>query len=368
MKKTLLLGLGAVAMAIGSASVALFQQKVAIKEADAALDATYVYFKTPWNNETSDVHVWNTNEDATNLPLTKAADNIWKIARSSISGYANFIIRATAGKWDDGQTGDLKYSLFTKADFVEVQEDSTTTYRWSLYCTKNSWSENSNYCLTFNNASEVKITDVSISKDDTMKIVRITDDGSSSWIDEGYWYGYTTPLNKSASSDAGKFTNDASDNIVAKEDGVFSFFFNMSGGTNSIWITDADKVAIDGWATGFIGVTDFCDVGDTDWDTYAGYYSALSAKAKSYFIGATADPEGNNVAKAAARYDNAVANHGKTPFATGGSRAGGALKIPALPMSNGDNNLASVIVVASVAAISTIGATFFFVRARKRRE
>lgn len=366
-KKTFLAIAALGVLSLAGAGMAAFALQPDAKEVTAALDDTYIYFVTPWNNGTSDIHVWNTKDDGTEKILTKAADYVWKIERSAVSGYANFNVRGSAGTWDDGQTGNLKFSVFEKADLVKVFEKSTGTDRWSLFCTGNSWQESADYCFTFNSSSEVKLTGVSLEENDTLKVVKIYNpgDGNAETIN---YYGYAGPLNKSGDSDAGKFKADGEDNIVAKEDGVFSFFFNMGGGNNSIWITDADKVAIDGWATGFIGVTDFCDVDDTDWETYAGSFEELSPKAQGYFNDATADAGGNNVAKAAYRYDNAVNNHGKTPFTSGGKRPVAAARyIPTLAKSNENQGIVSVLIIGGAAVASIIGAGLFAYK-RKERE
>lgn len=220
-----------------------------------------------------------------------------------------------------------------------------------------SWDFSDGIPTAFNpgNLSEVKIENVTLTAGDVFKI----SDGSK-------WFGWSDV--KSASPLKDCFEEDSTNiKVKAGKTGSYTFFVDTTkdeGSGDAIWITGAIYVAIDGWCENFMKVNEFCDAGDTDWATYAASFAELDPDAQDIFNNATAsNAEGaNNIEQAAYRYDNAVANKGKTAFA-GGKRAKNSALI-ASPMKGMESGLTTAIAVtAAVGAAAAVG--FFFIRKRK---
>ena len=213
--------------------------------------------------------------------------------------------------------------------------------------------------MVVNNTSEVMIQNITLTAGDVFEFT----DGTKwlGWSDVKPGTPDANPIN--ACFKAGANDN----NIEVVNSGTYTFYVDVtkeSGTANSIWITQQAYVDIDGWSDGFNKVADFCDIGDTDWATYAASFAELDPDAQDIFNKATAnaDEHASNIERAAARYDYAVGTKGKTAFA-GGSRAKNALFIS--PMSKGTDNggVAAVAVTAAIGVGAAVGLIFL----RRRR-
>jgi|GEM_PF-5719395 len=277
------------------------------------------------------------------------------------NGGTNAVVRAGKGgtytftiNWNVENYDDKTYG-------VSVDSYIPDSTAWKMVGNGSLWDGSFVYAnglaMTPEDAAQVKIVNVSLAAGDTFR-----------FYDQSKTLGWTDV--KAGSPINGNFEND-SGNIKVKtgKAGTYTFYVDTTqtaGSANSIWITQDAYVKLDGWATAFIkNDIDFCDADDTDWATFASRFNSgeLSEEARDIFRDVTANASGNNIEKAAARYDNAVANHGKTPFAgSGGKRASAAHIIT--PMKDMEGGVATAITVtAAIGAAAAVG--FFFIRKRK---
>ena len=161
---------------------------------------------------------------------------------------------------------------------------------------------------------------------------------------------------------SGNFGGGSGNDIEINATGIYSLYFDAS--THNVHIANPEYAAVDGWAEAFNEVDEFCDAEDTDWASVGDSFALLTATAQGFFNDATANASGNNLEKAAYRYDNAVTNHGKTPFA-GGSRASGAKN--SLSLIDNKSSVTPVLVI-TACALAVAGTGVFFVTKRKHSD
>ncbi len=158
------------------------------------------------------------------------------------------------------------------------------------------------------------------------------------------------------------------------------------GADNACWLGNADgdgKFAFEGhysyspdrgrlttWANTFIEAEDLCNGSGDEWADFATTYAALGPGAQAYFATAqvTANKDGNNLEKAAYRYERGVAVKNQTAFAESQRPKTGfqanysaALKLSSNNMQGGATS--AIAVTAAVGAAAAVG--FFFIRKKK---
>lgn len=280
----------------------------------------------------------------------------------------------TQGSWDSGkkwnQTGDLGWR---EATYLQDQWDPTTSQcnQWTL-----SAEVRSNQIPSF--GTKTTLSKIGINSDGNPEV-----SGSVSLVlneefkmlaGDGVWSGYygrPDALKNCFSGGSMTERSDSNPNIKCLVAGTYDFFFDTE--TKRVWLTRQDIVDADGWATYFNGHVG-CDASGqslpSGWTTVSSAYSSLSSAAKDYVYGGTADTGGDNLGRALATYDYAVAHHSElTKFITDGSgshrRGAAAPKNPiVIAAESGSVNTIAIVVIVSVISVSAIGG-YFFLKRRK---
>lgn len=282
---------------------------------------------------------------------------------------------ATSGNWSQkwNQTGDLSLA---DATYLQDQWDPTTAQcsQWEIagdvYTSKNSFASPK---VTFD-VSSVELVEsskdpqvagvVTLEVNEEFKVVNRAD---NTW--SGY-YGCPAALD-SCFTGGSKTKVEGSSNIKCLVAGTYDFYFNTE--TKKIWISRQDIVDADGWASYFLNNVN-CDATGatkpTGWSACATEYNKLNSAAKNYVYNGTADPEGDNLGRALARYDVAVANHSDlTRFIVDGSghiRSASVHFSPVVSFNNTNLQTTVIIVIASVLAVAGVGG-YFFIRRKKEQ-
>ena len=281
---------------------------------------------------------------------------------------------ATSGNWSQkwNQTGDLSVN---DATYLQDQWDPTTYQcsQWAItgnvYTSKNSFST-PKYSM---NVSTVELNDqnnpqvsgyVTLEENEEFKVVNVSDD-----VWSGY-YGCPSALD-SAFTGGSKEKCEGSSNIKCLIPGTYEFYFDTE--TKRTWITRQDIVDADGWAI-YFNANVGCDPDGVSlpsgWSNCATQYGNLSNDAKDYIYGSKADEDGDNLARALATYDYAVAHHSTlTKFIKNSSDVvRTSINLDRFEMNtlfgNDDNGLVVSIVLISILSVSAL-ASFYIIRKRK---
>ena len=221
----------------------------------------------------------------------------------------------SVGSWDTGkkwnQTGDLS---FANATYLQDEWDPSTSQcsQWEVAAdVKTSKDSFANPKVTFDissveivNGNEPQVSGkVTLEKNEEFKVVNRADDTWSGFYD-------CPDALDSAFSGGSKEQLEGSGNIKCEIAGTYDFFFNTE--SKKIWISSQKIVDADGWASYFNSNVGCDDKGvslPSGWSACATAYASLSNDAKDYVYGAEADASGDNLARALATYDYAVAHH-----------------------------------------------------------
>lgn len=391
--KTVLFGLSST-LALGLAVGAVLSANTKMEEVHAAgtTNRLLVKFGSLGNwtdaNAKLAVYLWNDDvggvkkETWTSLASLNTSTKLYVLNYTADFSPAKMIISrqnssATSASWGTSwaQSGDLD---FNEATYINLNGwDITATSGWTLSATVNTSEVDFGVKTTIGTASLELNSDgnpqiygkVTLEENEEFKVVS----GDAVWT--GY-YGCPSALN-SAFTGGGKekpaqWTD--LDNITCLIAGDYDFYFDTE--EKRIWISRQEIVDADGWASSFL--TDVtCDstgkTVPTGWSTSSGKYSNLSDDAKDYIYAAKADANGDNLARALARYDLAVYRHSTlTKFVK--NSAGTERNVPpvgaAAPIKlfNIDSNNASLFVIITViASISILGGYLFLKRRKESR-
>lgn len=285
---------------------------------------------------------------------------------------------ATSGNWDQkwNQTGDLSVK---DATFLQDQWDPSTSQcsQWTItgnvYTSKNSFSS-PKYSM---NVSTVELNSdnnpqvsgyVTLEENEEFKVVNVAD---NEW--SGY-YGCPDALNSAftgGSKEGHKIGGVDEGNIKCLIPGTYEFYFDTE--SKRTWITRQDIVDADGWAK-YFNTNVGCDPDGVSlpsgWSNCATQYGNLSNDAKDYIYGAEADEHGDNLARALATYDYAVAHHSTlTKFIKNSSNVvRTSINLDRFEantlVGNDGNGLIISIVIVSLVSVSAV-AGFYFIRRRK---
>lgn len=155
-----------------------------------------------------------------------------------------------------------------------------------------------------------------------------------------------------------------SSNIHNTAAATYEFYFDYDGQTT--YLTDPDMAAADEWAQYFMAHVG-CDETGVDlpsgWSACATEYGKLSGNAKDIVYKATANPSGNYVEQAVARYDVAVRNHSSlSRFIVDSKdtpRSAAIIINPVAQVASNSGSMIAIIVISSV-SIAAIGGYFLF--------
>lgn len=268
---------------------------------------------------------------------------------------------ATSGNWDQkwNQTGDL---AFKEATYLQDQWDPTTTQtsQWTL-----SAQVRSNKVSSF--GTKTTLSTIGINSDNNPEVSGLVTleageefkilSGNGVW--SGY-YGCPDAIDSCFEGGSKTEVNDDNPNIKCKVAGTYDFFFDTE--TKRVWLTRQDIVDADGYASYFLNHLG-CDTTGVNepsgWSELATRYSSLSSDAKEVLRIATANANGDNIARCVYWYDYVLRAHsGITSFMT---RSASSKVIGGTVVNN------SGIYMAIVVTIIIVGSACIFFFIRKRR-
>lgn len=153
-------------------------------------------------------------------------------------------------------------------------------------------------------------------------------------------------------------------NIVCLVPGTYNFYYDVVN--ESVWITSQDIADADGWAAYFnehVGCDPDGVALPSGWSDVSARYATLSNGAKDVVYGGTADPSGDNLGRALATYDYAVAHHsGLTRFiVNSGDTPRAAIYLPSIEtilVSNIESSV-SIVLIASLIGLTAVGAVVY---------
>lgn len=270
---------------------------------------------------------------------------------------------ATSGNWDQkwNQTGDLGWK---EATYINNGWDNPGTSQWTVsaqvrsslvpsFGTKTTLSK-----IGINGDGNPEVSgSVSLEKDEEFKMLA----GDGVW--SGY-YGRPDALANAISGGSRTERSDENPNIKCEIAGTYDFYFDTE--TKRLWISRQDIVDADGWATYFnthVGCDDTGETLPSGWTSCATEYGKLSNDAKDYVYGATADPNGDNLGKALATYDHAVAAHQSLErFIVNSSSTprAAAINVNSIAQAVADSGSMIAIIAISSVSIAAIGGYFLF--------
>ena len=268
---------------------------------------------------------------------------------------------ATSGNWDQkwNQTSDLGWH---DASYVPDGWDvSWDLSQWDLQAdVRTSLDTFANPKVTFDDSSLILNSDnnpqlsgkVTLEKDEEFKVVNTAD---NTWSN---FYGCPSALD-SAFSGGNKYYNDNGENITCNIPGTYDFYFDTE--SKRIWISRDDIVEADGWAEYFNGTVG-CDASGINspsgWSDCASAYALLSDDTKDYIYSASADANGDNLGRALATYDYAVAHHTDLAKFIVNSKSNPRASLLLVPSNNvsgnSSNNLIMIVAVVSLVSVSTL--------------
>ena len=171
------------------------------------------------------------------------------------------------------------------------------------------------------------------------------------------------------SSIASNLNGGGSDNIHNIAAATYEFYFDYDAET--VYITDPAMAAADEWAQYFLSNVG-CDATGKDeptgWNACATEYGKLSGDAKNIVYGATADPSGNYVEHAVARYEQALRSHPSlSHFIVNSGNTPRALAY-INPSMNDFQDSNTMIIVIAIAAVSALAFTTLLVFKKKKQK
>lgn len=380
------------AVAVGAGTKA---PKVEAAEAAATSSRLLVKFgsKGSWSDANAKlaVYLWKGSgsskvETWTNLASLSDSSNLYVLDYTFDGTPENMIISrqnssATSASWSTSwnQSADL---TFNEATYINLNGwDITGTSGWKLsadvrssvissFGTKTTLSASSLELVSRDHGSDIGTIDpqvsgyVTLAENEEFKMLA----GDGTW---SAYYGTPSALAGYFSGGSKTGVDPSDPNIVCNLAGTYEFFFNTE--TKRVWITRQDVVDADGWATYFNSNVG-CDPDGVSlpsgWSNCATAYGNLSDDAKDYIYGSTADEGGDNLARALATYDYAVAHHSTlTKFIKNSSNVvRTSINLDRFEANiffgNDDNGLMISIVVISIVSVSAL-AGLLFIRKRK---
>lgn len=333
--------------------------------------------KSKWSQSNAKLCAYITNDSSTywtSLQTISSSKELYKFDYSiSFTPTKLIWVRmdpaATSGNWSQkwNQTGDLGWN---EATYLQDQWDPTAAQctQWTLsaqvrsstvasFGTKVTLST-----IGINGSNNPEVSGaVTLEEDEEFKILS----GDNMW--SGY-YGCPDAIDSCFSGGSKVKREDSNPNIVCEVAGTYDFFFDTE--TKRVWLTRQDIVDADGYASYFLSNVGCDETGATSpsgWSTCASTYSNLNGAARDVLCGATADKNGDNIARCVYWYDYAVAAHPSlTKFMVDSSSN------PRVASSNSTtyaiNNNNAVLIIAIIAAISLSATGVFFFLRKKRKE
>ena len=369
----------AAVMAVGVGAVAGgAHQEAKSAKADSVSGSLIAKFDNP--------ATWATDGAKLSAYITDDTHNYWTVPQVMSSGKAMYKLdytidftptklifvrlnpAASEGSWGQkyNQTGDLGWN---EATYIGDGWDNQSCSQWTLSALVRSNTVESFgtkqvlSTIGINADGNPEVSGVvSLAKDEEFKILS----GDNVWV--GY-YGCPDAIDSCFSG--GSKTSNSSElpNIKCEKAGSYEFFYDTEA--KKVWLTRQDIVDADGWAEYFLNHV-VCDETSatlpTGWSDAASAYAALSGDAKDYVYGADADEDGDNVARALARYEVAVARHSSlTKFVVDrNNNVRRAISIASVPTSLVSENSTAITIVVVVAMISVSAiAGYFLIRKRK---
>lgn len=404
MKKSILLGLGAVAMAMGvGAGLAIngFEAPVeAAAETTIVPQAGKVYFNVsafgPTYNDganfaTFSVSVGEPGEGSSwvNQHWADVTVEDAEYGLISVTVTANetrfIVVRSDAehaNKWQDqgawNQTATFNRSSGQNYGWIYSQGENQYGNMCSWHTVsgaslKVNGSAQQTFKYDFKGNEQYVLTEVALHEGDK---VFITYGGTD--------YGYSSLQHNAQGDCRGWFGEGASNEIEILADGNYEFYWKQ--GSSLIWAQVSSDIEAAAWARTFLDATVCTNSGlvdptfkgqnpdgnDWTWELLGTAYSELTNGAKNYlYAGGATMEEGSNkaaVIEAVARYDWIRRNHGTTfgKFITNGSgeyRAG--LVSPALVQMNSAGGMAISLSLLAFLGIGAAATLIFFARKHK---
>ena len=406
MKKSIMLGLGVCALALGGVA-ALVGQKGAVETKaevpseiylkwtdlgwddwgdDGVIEPEHIYAHF-MDSEAAGITTWHGN--ANNGLVTVGSTEYIKYTVPS--GAAGVVFNINYSDWsgDNNQTVDLTIPTDGKNLFVissvgsgkasgnwyEFDKDvADGAYLRGVIGGVENWGSSGQRFLgtAGNNQDDILTTNfVSLSANDKVKVVIYHDGQLTKWLSIKSVDSADTGL-YAVSNDGGNFK------VASAAYYGFRLYYGTTSDGNEYWDYFAVTTGTE-WADGFLDSMTCDPTGLTapvfkkdgeSWNTYATSYDALDSIAKDALYGAVGSDSGSAITRAAKRHDVIVAHHGYTAFMTNGEKSATrspatAAQISSLNMANNtENGFVTIAIVVSAAALLGIGTLFI---ARKRR-